>query len=102
MLHGVRRAEYGSVPGLVGSARDASDGQHADPIGAREHTATFGRSDADRAIALERKALARFKLEHGAALECDVHLFLTVLDVVVPGMASGIGPQIDRLDAEAR
>src|SRR5437763_15107688 len=98
----VGRAELGSVPAFVGSAGDASDDQHADPIGPGEHTSPFGRPDANRAVAFEREALARFEFEHAAALECDVHLFLTVRRVVVPRMARGIGREIYRLYAEAR
>src|SRR5438874_1592092 len=47
-------------------------------------------------------ARTRFKLEHAAALERDVHLLLAVLRVVLPGMAGGILREIDRLHAEAR
>src|SRR5436305_2449120 len=98
----VGRAELGSVPGFVGSAGDASDDQHADPIGPGEHTSPFGRPDPNCAVALEREAIARFKLEHAAALERYVHLLLTVRRVVVPRMAAGIRCKIDDLRTEAR
>ena len=88
--HGVRRPEYRPVPGLGGSAGDRSDDQCPDPIGPGEHAAPFGWPDANQGVAFERKVLARFKLEHAAALERDVHLLLAVLRVVVPGMAGGI------------
>src|SRR5258708_3266320 len=101
MCHRISRPEFGSVPAFVGPAADASNDHHAEPIGPGEHTSPFARPDADRAIAFEREALARFKLEHAAALERDVHLFLTVRRVVVPRMASGIGREIYRLYAEA-
>src|SRR5207248_10385329 len=102
ICQGVRRAELGSVPGFVGSAGDASDDQHADAIGPGEHPSAFRWPDPNRAVAPERKALARFEFEHAAALEREVHLFLTVRGVVVPGMAGGIRREIDRLHAEAR
>src|SRR5205807_8857506 len=102
ICHGVWRPEFGSVPGFVGSAGDASDDQDADAIGPGEHASPFGGPDANRAVALERKALARFEFEHAAALERDVHLFLTVRRVIVPRMASRIWREIHRLHAEAR
>ena len=92
--HGVRRPEYRPVPGLGGSAGDRSDDQCPDPIGPGEHAAPFGWPDANQGVAFERKVLARFKLEHAAALERDVHLLLAVLRVVVPGMAGGIRREI--------
>jgi hypothetical protein len=60
----------------------------------RDHVSPFCWPDPNRAIALERKPLAGFKFEHAAPLERDVHLLLTVFDVVVPRMATGIGWEI--------
>ena len=43
----VRRPEFGSVPGFVASARNASDDQHAEAVGPGEYMSPFVRPDAN-------------------------------------------------------